>query len=674
MEEKHVLGISSTRGNSRYVCISPNIQLTSASDLDSECSVTTEVTDVLLATNNEPTEHQILILRESQRRLHKEYLACSSNRTIPDSHSTLTTMRQNQRLCSPVRRLPNEIWLLVLGNLISDRSLGSTQAYSALSRVCRRWCQLAKALHQPFQIYTVHYGYSRKSTLTKNDPSFTPGELPFAVQVHIPDVARNRRPYLFLHSTTIQHLSFSFTPIKRCGHFTNKILPRLWDNLQTVKLFIPYHIDTVDTQLFFLADADQLIDIEIEAAVHVRLNVPLTKLKRYKEHCLDPVIFLYSLQNAQSLEELDYTIREPTVDALLGVTRPRLSIRSMKRFEFKIYGPTDHINFLSDLNFPLLEVLRIREEDIRLVDELCFFFRNSSNGSMSFLQRLSFYSTQLLEGEIVRILDCLPSLHYLECGDIPSTDVHVLRERSMISTSPWKHAAKLTSLVIHDASSAHALQQLAIERLYMYLHASSSCSQPLTVKLLYRDPKRRQCIGICLGAIPPSHHDSVVSSLMSELEKIINSCSPPWYKMGSRDIRTTNETSVRNVVDDLDSLCHLSPDHMPLQLVHSLHQFTLLDPALVPGETKGVHQLLKKASDTLDRLIVTYQLRPRRDYGWVAPGAHCLVFDYRLKISDSEWNADDLSEYELLYGRYRAPSREEVFWPYEDCCRFRKGW
>ncbi|PPR04432.1 hypothetical protein CVT24_013252 [Panaeolus cyanescens] len=195
--------------------------------------------------------------------------------------------------------------------------------------------------------------------------------------------------------------------------------------------------------------------------------------------------------------------------------------------------------------------------------------------------------------------------------------------------------------------------------------------RPLSVKLLFCDAQKRSHLGVYHEAIIPH---AVLESLMTCFEQVLRYCDPLWSKEAMWERPSVTGNAITSLFDDLEALDCPSPEHMPLQLIHYLHHFTLLDADFIPGERRVVYELLQRARALRDRFILIYQLRSVRGYGWVAPGSHCLLFDYRGE--NVIWDPDDerISEYELLYGRYRAPTREEVFWPYEDCCRFKGGW
>ncbi|PPR05203.1 hypothetical protein CVT24_010304 [Panaeolus cyanescens] len=186
-------------------------------------------------------------------------------------------------------------------------SLEAAKSHYTLSMVCRRWSQLAHVAYIPFTIYEVRYTGPDQS-VEETRPEFDTAVESFALRIHIPDVHKLiDDPVACSYSSPITHLSLSYAAVYDCS-FVNSIIPNSWFNLQTLKLFISYHVDTMDTQIVSLENAPFLTDIEIEAEVHFRFAHSLTNVKRYKEHCLDPVIFLYSMQHATAMEQLVYTI------------------------------------------------------------------------------------------------------------------------------------------------------------------------------------------------------------------------------------------------------------------------------------------------------------------------------------------------------------------------------
>ncbi|PPR03143.1 hypothetical protein CVT24_012762 [Panaeolus cyanescens] len=617
-------------------------------------------TTIYMSCNDEPSEDELHQLKDDMTQNNstlRNQLQLEKPNNFYDSFQLLRLLRDQYFVTSLIRRIPNEVLTLIFSFLICDDSIQSLKVRHSLMLVCRRWNQLVAVTIKDFpacvfDLFSAIKPSKQTIEILKMDA--------FSLRLSITNERGFENPYFQFIRLRLQYardLCITYNPLLHSG--VNKRFSRIFPKLTTLKLRIPYHFSASECQLAIFMDANALIDVEIETEIHIRIPFPLLNIERYKECSLDPLRFVYGLQSASKLADLSYTIRNPTLIALSGLTRPTIHLKSMLHFEYVIYnGPANHVDFLRDLIFPNLQSLRIREEHEGIVDEIYDFFAASAriNGStvMESLTRLSIHSVPLIAGQLTRLLSRTPHLTYLECDDIPLYDLDRLRSPSPLHQA-WALVSCLSILIIHDATNIRDIEELAVSR-------------STTVKLMFRDPVQRDRVALFLGSMsPPSKQ---VSYCLQELEHVIHAYSPS----NDSELDASPESMIQracNLMDDLDRLSFSSPQGMQLPLIHALNEFILL-PSSVLALHSSAEEIRSHARSILTRFITLYQLRLPAPYEWVPLGRHCLLFDKQdAKI---EWKPNHPTDYEILYGKYKAPTREEMFWSYEDCGRLNRGW
>ncbi|KAF9044066.1 hypothetical protein BJ165DRAFT_180348 [Panaeolus papilionaceus] len=266
--------------------------------------------------NDQPTEEELRHgIGEIQRHKHLP---------LSDFYKALYRYRSNIRTTKAVFRVPNEIWLHIFSQWNPEWPLESLKNRYMTGLVCQRWTQLAETLPEAIIVYVIDPAHAPQNPEILNSKGDT-----FALRLNLSTDGNAEHANFsksIEHLSSLSHLSLTYHP--KAHGTVNRLIPRHLPHLQTLKLRVPNDLTANESQLAVFNDAHALASVEIESSIHIRVPFPLNNLIRYREISLDPIQFVYSLSAATKLEELSYTIRNPTLAALAGVTRPTIRINT----------------------------------------------------------------------------------------------------------------------------------------------------------------------------------------------------------------------------------------------------------------------------------------------------------------------------------------------------------
>ncbi|KAF9037495.1 hypothetical protein BJ165DRAFT_1501598 [Panaeolus papilionaceus] len=637
-----------------------------------------------LSSNDEVHEHDVLQIHDAwkTKTLEDSREIFLSQATCPLAYLDLSFLTLG--ICATrlpgsavMRRLPNEIWFYVFSFLVSVNPIPSSQHHVTLSLVCHRWHDIAKAFRRPPPtLYVAHKIPSSDAYkwVSKDDQ-------PFALC--IPEIsprtyARSPNGLLHLPAAKCHALSLSYCPSTPWLLMTVDNLTTSWIFLQTLKLSIPNLRDPDNFQSELFASAINLWDVEIHCKSKIPITIPKTSLLRYREHCVSSVNNLYTLKNSPKLSAVDYTITHHGYTQHLALQWGRQTFPQLVYVDIKVYvSQPGQLRILKTLSLPKLKKLRVSMEYDDLIDDLVAMFIFSSGSLFTKppspttipLTHLAFYSGRpIKEGELVALLFYTPVLVSLECGPIPTSDLAALGLPTANRT--WTCLApKLTTLIIHDPDDVQPFATLARSN-YLLRRPFRTIKR---IQLLYREKKQRRIDAFSLGISRPD--DVVYVILEDQVNKITD------IMLDSRD-RSVNSDAVRfplklrrsleHVLERIENIQGLSPESIPLSIIQTIFSLSVVEPHCLPGPNPT--DLQRRAKELYTKLLMVFQLKVWQQPAWAAPGLHSLVFEYLNPKDHQGWKPDQPTEHDLLYGKFKPPSREEVLWPYEDCYHFGDGW
>ncbi|KAF9037494.1 hypothetical protein BJ165DRAFT_559654 [Panaeolus papilionaceus] len=648
----------------------------------------------LLSNNNNAHKHDVHVKDAWKARTLEDYqklLHSQANRPLKAVDLSVVTLGVCARLLPAlvlIWRLPNEILFHTFGFLLSMRDTASMQSYDAISRVCRKWRDITKAFRRPPPALYIAHKILSSDTCTWTSKDNTP----FALS--IPGISSDSHAHSsdglrHLPGSDCMALSLSYRPSNRW--FPMSPVPTSsWTLLQTLKISIPAPPEPYDLQSHLFATAVNLTDVEIDCGSDVLIYLPMGRLERYREHSFSHANNIYALNSSPRLQFVDYTISHASyLDYLRAKWQYcRMTFPVLTHFDFKVYAwSRERFYVVDNIALPNVTKLRVRIMD-NVTKSLKAMLHNSAEHVLRSktqiwppspypgiinaqlkrqlqLTHLAFSSeTPLEEGEILDLLSYAPWLTYLECGSIPTSDLGVLglptlnREGTCI-------APRLTTLVVHDPASVEPYATLAKSN---YLPRRPYRTL-LKIKLLYHRSEIRRTHGICLGVSNPDDETyDFLEDLGDDLIKIA-------LQPASRDVRFSLKHLQRALDPILKSLeCWegLSPESVPLSLIQALYALNRVESRMLDDSEYKNSALQRRVMQIYAKLLIIYQLKTWTGPAWVAPGHHCLVFDYESRLG-REWRPDQPSEYDLLYGRFSPPSEEQIMWPYKDCYEFRDG-
>lgn len=508
----------------------------------------------------EELRHRIEGIQSHEITLRK-HLSRSTYRTyqLSDSFKELHFYRLKIRITRAIYRVPNEIWLEIFSNLVHDDTLESLKNYCTIGLVCQQWHRLIKTRPQPLKVYVIDPAHFPQNPPIDDDECNT-----FVLILKLSAAEDMEHPCFKKSVERLSSVSdLSLTCHTRLHASVHSQIPSKFPHLRTLKLHIPDHIAADQCRLDLFQNAETVLtSVEIESSIDIHVPFARKNLQRYKEHGMKPLRSVHSMMGSPRLEELSYTICNPSM--LAEVTNHKYRSDTLKRFEFNVYnGPAPHVDFLRNIRFPNLESLRVRAEYEDLIVRIGLLLWRSATGSYSqpgallSLTHLAFHCTPISERRLVRILAYAPNLRSLECDEISNKDVNILSSRPAHKASSCL-VPLLDTLILHDATNIRVIEELALSRLN------------LIVKLLFRDPIQAHRLAVYCGAHIPSPLDTTLRKILHEIEVVIDECENLRNPSCMDGEIATTKRRISYLLDDLERMSWTTPGEMQVGLFRVL--------------------------------------------------------------------------------------------------------
>ncbi|KAF9049097.1 hypothetical protein BJ165DRAFT_1526476 [Panaeolus papilionaceus] len=657
----------------------------------------------LLGSNEEPDDTQLQDIRALVSGFQRDLMGYGSAKastliTFSSALQSLQYYTQYQIPLSPIRRLPNEILICIFRHCLSLEKHELGVGLTPLTQVCRHWRILVRPILASCGTFAVHRGVL-KSSNRSNDAlaSFRDflGSLP----------SRHQSPFSLIISDSIEGNNFRnplldailmqsrrFVYLKISINFSalNGVTGRLINgvnNLRSLTLDIPGKAGDYGGYLYVFDSAKQLQYVEVTTPMTMLLKLPVNRLLSYKECSLGGVNVPHVLQYGAVLKELAFTIHRPAFTPFeldVGSDVPKalqsLDLRTYN-FDEATTGWMGSINSKVtdhdvDLNgssvrciLPYLRSIRLRDPYRNVTVGLHRTITVSCAGPSSRLTRIALCGSRAYAGDLADLLHLTPNLRYLEYRHISRVDLV-----SMIPDGTSKvRAPKLETLVIHDAGVGivSALQDLVAAR----RSPSFEGEMLRRVRLLYGGTKGKEAIERALGASPASENGELEASILRLLGIIKNLEAPKdgwsfFQRILPSSLRRGETQSIVGVLHDLEAVPLSDPGALELTHIHTLNNFSLIyRNTILPGSedlSSRIEVLLRRwiSAFQLHQLVYNHNApKPR----WISVNPHCISLAYASPYICTEDRQNIPSEYDILYGFYRPPMREEVFWVHEDC-------
>ncbi|KAF9049100.1 hypothetical protein BJ165DRAFT_1593042 [Panaeolus papilionaceus] len=473
------------------------------------------------------------------------------------------------------------------------------------------------------------------------------------------------------------------------------------NNLQVLKLTISGNPGKYAGNLHLFESAKSLRHLELISPMTLLINFPVSQVVSYKERSLADIKVKHMLQYGPKLKRLVHVSRTPVSNPYFldpWIDNPRqltsLDLRAYNvdasytrsvdhEWSDKIVDWTPHHHFaIPSISLPHLRDIRIRDPDRNLIPSLVHLIQNSSSGPSLTITKLALCGLRCQDGQLYKLLTLTPNLTHLEYNDISTIDTILL------STKPFQ-VPLLQTLIIHNASSVRDFRDFVCNR-----NAQDSLCQPLNVvRLLYQNPDEayRQLTQVNFGLYSTS---PVLQSNILRLKALTDSYSQGAKK---RSTRKESQSIFRRMLStpqqddnleafealaELEAVVISDPFTIKLDYIHALNSFSLL--RLDNGSESSGPTVSQRVQTLLDRWIAAFQLQqllpslahpnssmPR----WIMIGAHCISLDglyaynYPSPVGEVWAKLKDVppTEHDILYGHYRCPTMEEIFWVHKDC-------